>query len=149
MSSASGWKTSKKEAEVGLDQYLYRVPKGEKPVWVDSNELADWRKANQIHGWFVREMADGRDDYRPIRVWPDDLRRLRDLAAEVLDQQGRGDAGAARALDLLPPRPGFFFGSQEIDEWYWKKLEDTVRMLDAVLSDPHLPDWDIYYEASW
>lgn len=150
---------------MGLDQYLYRVPRGGKPelgpwpeepdfskgreAWAACNELAYWRKANQIHRWFVEEMADGLDDCRPVRVGPDELRRLRDLAVETLFWQGRGDAGAARARSLLPPRPGFFFGSQEIDEWYWKDLEDTVRMLDAVLSDPRLPDWDIYYEASW
>ena len=48
---------------MGLDMYLIRKPRGTK---IDSEELYEdvgyWRKANQIHNWFVNHVQDGIDD---------------------------------------------------------------------------------------
>jgi hypothetical protein len=30
-----------------------------------------------------------------------------------------------KAMDLLPPTAGFFFGAAEVDDWYWENLKDT------------------------
>ena len=73
--------------------------------------VAYWRKANAIHQWFVDNCANGEDDCRPMYVPREQLEELRDLVHETL---------AERDPDLLPPQGGFFFGSTDIDDWYWK-----------------------------
>ena len=52
------------------------------------------------------------------------------------------------ALDLLPPGDGFFFGSQDIDEWY---IEDIKYSLELFKSALELLDkgYSIIYDASW
>ena len=54
------------------------------------------------------------------------------------------------AKDLLPTTEGFFFGSQDYDEYYFEDLIDTKALLDKIFSDESVFDnWDFYYQASW
>jgi len=52
--------------------------------------IAYWRKANAIHGWFVRELANGKDECQRISVAREDLINLRNDCVNVLAM--RGDA---------------------------------------------------------
>jgi hypothetical protein len=53
-------------------------------------------------------------------------------------------------LELLPPTQGFFFGSDTIDEWYKKDIEDTIKVLEDELSVPKNGYGTSYeYYASW
>lgn len=98
-----------------------------------------WRKANMIHKWFVDNCQDGEDDCREYWVEAKQLVRLKELCESVLLQKDVG---------LLPTEEGFFFGSTEYDEYYFKELQDTVDGLENVLKlDP--ARWDFYYRASW
>jgi hypothetical protein len=100
-----------------------------------------WRKSNQIHNWFVKNVQDNEDDCREYHVGRTQLVELRDLCRKVLHDHSLAD-------DLLPARAGFFFGSTEYDEWYFGDLESTVAMIDrAVIKVPQ--DWDFYYQSSW
>ena len=107
---------------------------------VTQMEVAYWRKANAIHGWFV----DGKDDdCTPIQVSRENLVRLRDVCKELLV-----DKDTNKAEELLPPRGGFFFGSTDIDEWYWENVQETATLLDNILTE--VPeDWSFEYQASW
>ena len=109
-----------------------------------SYPVAYWRKANAIHGWFVRECAGGVDECQPIYVPREKLVELRDLCKSAVSEP-------AMAGDVLPPTAGFFFGSYEIDEWYMEDLNKTVEMLDHILD--LIPeeefDWSFIYQASW
>jgi hypothetical protein len=51
--------------------------------------------------------------------------------------------------ELLPPESGFFFGSTEIDEWYWNDIEHTIKMLEGLLNDEALKEYDFEYQSSW
>lgn len=102
-------------------------------------EAVYWRKANAIHKWFVDNVQDGTDDCGTYRVSRDQLARLKDLVLEVIDSE---DA------TLLPPSSGFFFGSTEVDDWYWQDLKSTYKQLDSVLEE--FPEsWDFEYHSSW
>lgn len=46
--------------------------------------VAYWRKANAVHGWIVRELADGVDECQRIYMDREDLIRLRDACVEGL-----------------------------------------------------------------
>ena len=111
-----------------------------------------WRKANAIHGWFVRECGGGIDECQPIHVPREKLIELRDACKSVLSVSvGARREDVAAQVGLLPTQ-GFFFGSYEMDEWYFADLKQTVEMLDHILSV--VPDdggwaWEFIYRASW
>ncbi|MEY4263472.1 MAG: hypothetical protein RL373_40 [Pseudomonadota bacterium] len=106
-----------------------------------SLEAMYWRKANAIHGWFVETVQDGEDNCREYEVDKEQLETLRDLCKDILEHP---DAERDEDLD---PTEGFFFGSYNKDEWYYKDLKDTVEGLDKVLA---LPDeYSFTYQASW
>ena len=99
-----------------------------------------WRKANQVHDWFVRNVQDGKDDCGEYYVSRDRLRELLAACNEALVNRNRAD-------EILPTASGFFFGSTEYDEWYWKDIERTAREIKRVLALPE----DVYfnYHSSW
>jgi hypothetical protein len=102
--------------------------------------VAYWRKANAIHAWFVENCQDGRDECQESYVDREQLQELLDLCEKALIDK---DA------DLLPPQSGFFFGSTEINEWYWDDLEHTAKVLSAILNDEKLERYSFYYQSSW
>lgn len=106
-----------------------------------------WRKDNQIHSWFVSNVQDGEDDCREYFVSREQLLELRDVCRKVV-------ADNSLAGDLLPPQGGFFFGSTELDEWYFQGVEQTIAILDRILTNPKFEEtgmasWDFYYQSSW
>jgi len=100
-----------------------------------------WRKANQIHGWFVHNVQRGEDDCKEYYVDREQLEALRSLCENIL-------ADKADAYDSLPTIGGFFFGSTDYDEYYFSELQNTVNLISHVL-DTVPNDWDFYYWSSW
>lgn len=98
-----------------------------------------WRKANAIHKWFVDNVQNGEDDCGRYYVSFESLKELKELCEEVLENP-------KKARELLPPCEGFFFGSTEINEWYFQDLNDTIKIITNVLENEL---GDIYYRASW
>ena len=104
-------------------------------------QVAYWRKANQIHKWFVDNVQDGEDNCREYSVDREQLQKLLDTCYKV-------KADASLADEYLPPSQGFFFGSNEIDEWYWQDIDSTIEMLTDTLT--HTPeDYGFTYQSSW
>ena len=88
--------------------------------------LCYWRKVNQIHGWFVDNIQEGTDDQDEYEVFVEDLEALLGLVDEALDNPDE-------ARGILPPMSGFFFGSSEIDEYYWYDLRQTKHALEEII----------------
>lgn len=104
-------------------------------------QVAYWRKANQIHKWFVDNVQDGEDNCREYSVDREQLQKLLDTCHKV-------KADASLADEYLPPSEGFFFGSNAIDEWYWQDIDSTIEMLTDTLA--HTPeDYGFTYQSSW
>ena len=103
-----------------------------------------WRKANQVHNWFVTKCAGGVDECQPIRVDSEQLAVLRGLCQAILDAPEA--ERTSKANELLPTTAGFFFGSTEVDEWYFEDLRRTVAILDKAIA---LDDVSLIYQASW
>lgn len=102
-----------------------------------------WRKANQIHGWFVRNVQDGEDDCNPYDVARSDLVALLDACRKVL-------ANRKLAAKLLPPAEGFFFGRYEYDDSYFEDVQRTADGLAALLEAvPEGSGWWFEYQSSW
>ncbi len=133
-----------------------------RPGWIDtagfsgisiSYPVGYWRKANAIHGWFVTNVQDGRDECQKSYVSPQNLRDLREACQAVLASRNNSSVNVAEVAEEngLAPTAGFFFGGQEYDEWYYNDLKYTVATIDR-LENKGLFDnaWtDIEYQASW
>ena len=121
-------------------------PTPQSPAMTISINVAYWRKANAVHGWFVQHCGGGVDECQRIYVDREQLAGLRQTCAEIL-----ADGTKEKAAELLPPTPGFFFGAYDEDnwwgDWYLEDLRDTVAQLDKALALP--PDWSFNYQASW
>jgi hypothetical protein len=101
-----------------------------------------WRKANAIHNWFVKELANGVDECQRIVVSKEDLLQLKDLCEKIISSKDDW-----MALALLPPKEGFFFGSTDVDEYYYADLEHTVEVINNAIS---IEDTEGFvYRASW
>lgn len=105
-------------------------------------QVGYWRKANQIHRWFVEHVQDGEDECVPHYVSEEQLANLLDLVDEVLKNH---DA----APDLLPSQAGFFFGDTGYDEWYFEDLEHTKKILLDVLAETNEYGVSFEYRSSW
>ena len=102
-----------------------------------------WRKSNAIHNWFVRELADGVDDCRPLELSTDKLRELVVLCEQVLEDH-------SKAGELLPTGLGFFFGATEYDEYYYGDLMHTADRLRYIVAEAEANSIDyLVYQASW
>ena len=152
---------------MGLDMYLYKKnyiwsgewvnPEAKQEVIVKTGgevdkhikpervkyvveEVAYWRKANSIHKWFVDNCQDGVDDCRNAYVDREKLEELLDLCKQV-------KADPDKAHELLPTQSGFFFGSTQYDEWYFEDINNTIEMLEGILSDETGDEFE--YHSSW
>lgn len=112
----------------------------ESPLQEVIAEVGYWRKANQIHQWFVDQVQNGEDRCQPHWVSREQLKSLRDTVLSVLNSPDR-------APELLPTCSGFFFGSTDYDQYYWRDLAHTVLMIDRALALPE--NWHFEYQSSW
>ena len=102
-------------------------------------EVGYWRKANQIHGWFVDNVQDGVDDCGTYQVSREKIAELLELCETAVREK----------KPMLEPRSGFFFGSVDVDEYYWSDMENTINILSKILDDKNLSDCEFYYRSSW
>jgi hypothetical protein len=107
-----------------------------------------WRKVNQVHGFFVDKCAGGEDNCQSIWVDPGLLRELRVTCEFLLDEKNSPDI-LDKIEENLPLAEGFFFGSREIDEYYWLGLEQTIPILNKAIELAEEHECEIYYRASW
>ena len=133
-------------------------------------EVGYWRKANQIHKWFVDNCQKGVDDCRDSYVGHDQLKELLDICVKVfrsivlvdakiqngltykdgkevpIMEDGKKIKSPAIAKKLLPACSGFFFGNEQYDQWYADDIERTIEILKDCLSDEQ---GSYYYHSSW
>ena len=107
-----------------------------------SYEAGYWRKANQIHKWFVDNVQEGNDNCGEYLVTTEQLERLLEQVNEVLRNRDK-------ANELLPTANGFFFGSDSYDEGYFDDLIQTKAIIENVLSMDDIRKYDFYYSSSW
>jgi hypothetical protein len=138
-------------------------------------EIAYWRKANQIHRWFVENVQEGNDDCKAYRVSKEQLKELLDSVTTVLQgsklvaakitngytvkstgtqiieepilQDGKTIVDPSVASALLPTQKGFFFGHTDYDQFYIEDLEHTRDALTAALAEAG--NSNFYYQSSW
>ena len=120
---------------MGLDMYLFRREK--RP---EGEEVAYWRKANQIREWFDQHVGVANCHETPLTK-----EILLDLHNDCISVLNNHDL----APIIMPTSEGFFFGSTEYDEWYFEDLKDTLKMLDKVLKETDWETEEVYYYEWW
>lgn len=166
------------------DTYTFLVKRGgkklpkevlnPKKIYEITEEVAYWRKANQIHNWFVKNVVDDEDTYIGEDTWVsrENLEKLLDVCEQVIKasklvkgeiqngikyedgkaiaimEKGKYIKDPTVAQELLPTQEGFFFGSTEYNEWYLDDVKYTVKMLKEALKDTS-DTGSFYYSASW
>jgi len=122
-----------------------------------------WRKANQVHAWFIDYVAPNSvDNCEPFDVTVDQLEELVDICDTLLTYRGlymsdeiTEDSLLGHCNELLPPQSGFFFfGCTDIDVWYWGDILRTYSKLREIVDWAKAESeadrwWDLSYRASW
>ncbi|MBV7508449.1 hypothetical protein KW850_24850 [Bacillus sp. sid0103] len=106
-------------------------------------EVAYWRKANQIHNWFVENLHNGEDE--PCfsqEVTKENLQDLNNLCLQVLQQK-------EPPINFLPTRPGCFFGNLSYDSYYYREIEETQELLAALIKNFNFETHYLLYQCSW
>ena len=117
-----------------------------------TEEVAYWRKSNQIHNWFVNNVQDGEDDCGNYYVSNENLTTLVNLCKstlELLDKSEKDEDGTfiINEEDIeLQTTAGFFFGNTEYNQYYYDDLKDTIEQLEPLLED-EVGDYE--YSSSW
>lgn len=126
------------------------ILEGIKPERVSyiEEQVGYWRKANQIHNWFVQNVQ-GEDDCKEYYVQIDDLINLLDLCKQVKENPSKAET-------LLPTTTGFFFGDTDYGEFYMNDIDNTIEILEQVLSEKvkdkngrEYYSGDYFYSSSW
>jgi hypothetical protein len=120
----------------------------EYPSVVVGVKILQWRKANQIHEWFVQNVQDGEDDCKDYYVSRENLEELLAVLGSLIKAKHNG-ADESTFEDILPTQSGFFFGGTEYDEYYWSEVERTYESINAILSNEKFTDFDFEYSSSW
>jgi hypothetical protein len=122
---------------MGLDLYFYKNNKGK-----EQEMIGQFRKVNFLVNFF-----EGYGDVENLVPLPIEESWVRDLIAccdEVLKDHCKAD-------EILPTCSGFFFGSTDYDEYYWKDLKYTLEEVTKIL-DEDIVDWNnevVEYCDSW
>ena len=113
-----------------------------------TEQVAYWRKFNALHGWFIENCGGGVDECQDISVDEEKLTELLGTLKEV-------SSNFSKAKELLPPTQGFFFGSDEVDEYYKEEVNSTIETIEELLKEHELSkQYGLYsgefeYRASW
>ena len=108
-----------------------------------SEEVMYWRKANQIHNWFVKNSTRNKN-----------INNLEDLYLdieglfELLKICKKIDEDNTLAKELLPTTNGFFFGSTDYDDHYFNQIRSTIVALEEILAEDNSHSY-FRYSASW
>ena len=107
------------------------------PTYIEK-EVGYWRKFNALHGYIVDEFAGGLDNCEQIYLSKEDLQKILDTLIEVYE---------TKDATKLPPTEGFFFGSTDVDEYYWDDVKQSIEAFKTYAADD---EWvDYFYTASW
>lgn len=113
----------------GSDFAVTRTPDEVKEVFKQEREHhyslhdAYFRKVNFIYEYFRNKLEE-----ECCKATKKDIEDLIDTCKDVLVHKGDEDY----AKLYLPTTAGFFFGSTEYDEWYWKDVKDCKKQMEKI-----------------
>lgn len=163
---------------IDLEKCGKKIPLVLEKVTYIEEDAGYWRKANQIHKWFVDNVQDGEDDCGTYDVSIEQLKELLILCKEVKEkaiiedghvkngerlvdgkflpimEEGKIIKNADEIAKILPTTDGFFFGSTDYNQYYMQDIEYTINLIEEQLKrDKELKGKNIFtyleYHSSW
>jgi len=153
------------------------------PVKLNKVEYIDeeagyWRKANEIHKWFVNNVQNGVDDCKTYDVSIEQLKELLKLCKKVKEkailkegkiangqryqngewetvyEDGKYIENAEEIAEILPTQSGFFFGNTDYNEFYLYDIEETITIIKRQIKRAkELEEQGVFsylqYQSSW
>ena len=106
-----------------------------------------WRKANAIHGWFVRECANGVDECQDIYVTRDKLIELRDECSKALANRHNATPNqkADRVINLQENGDPNEVITHIMDEF--KKQSSNVKS-NTIVAEPLAPTEGFFFGST-
>ena len=118
-----------------------------------AQHIGYWRKANQIHKWFVDNIQDGIDDQKIYEISEEELKTLLKICTDIKETCILNDKEMIENVDipkkLLPTCEGFFFGSYGYDKNYLLDIEDTISIVSNVLKEVDFDEEVVEYTSWW
>jgi hypothetical protein len=104
------------------------------------HEVTYWRKFNAIHNYFVTNHQGGVDECQTTEIPKDGLVKLLSILKEVAE---------TKDSSLLEPVSGFFFGSTDVDDYYFEDVKDAIDRISKVIEETDWENERVFYRASW
>jgi hypothetical protein len=102
--------------------------------------VAYWRKFNALHNWFVTHVQVGIDNCAHYEL---DKDVLIDLLETLLNTKSENDPSE------MMPVSGFFFGSTDVDEYYWERIEKAIDEISNLIDNTNWDKERLFYTSSW
>ena len=130
---------------MGLDMYLERRKKKTNNV-IDTiinqkyEEVFYWRKAYAINNYFDN-LVNGLENLKKYSVSFEDIRELKNRIVRILNDH-------SLASEFLPTQFSLLAGDTVYDDFYFKKLKDTLKGLKEI-TEKDFEEYDYFYSAWW
>ncbi|MCM3729023.1 hypothetical protein M3226_25620 [Neobacillus cucumis] len=105
-------------------------------------EVAYWRKANQIHNWFVVHVSNGLDECGTYEITKESIQELHNLCIRILSKK-------IPPQKVLPTKSGFYFGSTDYDHFYFYEIKRTASIFEEILKNLPFDTHYLVYNFSW
>lgn len=112
----------------------------------EKTELAYFRKVNFLLPFFCYE--ENCSDIEIDKYQVEDLVNACQTILDTLKTSGT-QAATEVANEMLPTEGGFFFGSTEYDEWYFKDVEDVLNKFTTILDNTDWENETVYMHCWW
>ena len=121
---------------MGLDQYLN--------VYCENfDKQFTYRKVNFLRGWMIRNTSlTENDNCKEVTVPLERLKELLKNCNDVLNNHDKAD-------ELLPSHSGFFFGTYDYDEWYFRGVEQVRDDLNEIIKIDMEYDIEFITYSDW
>ena len=171
----ANYEHNKVEGKISLKKQENPIKVNLKRVTYIEEQMGYWRKANQIHNYFVANIQEGKDDCGDydlsIEIVFDLLDRCKKVKESLSNSKthfvkvknrwnSEGDtfidvevfSNTDLAQELLPTESGFFFGGTEYNKYYLETISNTINILEEILLENDNPEYlkeEHYYSSSW
>ena len=102
-----------------------------------------------IHEWFVLHTQNGQDECQPSFVDKEQFEALLKACQKVISFKNNQVDLEIAAKAYLPTTTGFFFGSQNYDDYYIQYIKEIADLIKNILKDDDFDTYYYIYHASW
>ncbi|HDW3968936.1 TPA: hypothetical protein RMT52_005127 [Escherichia coli] len=124
---------------MGLDIYFESQPKNELNNESSRKQIGYFRKFNALVGWMERNVGEVKN-CELLELTMNDICFLKAHLMHINE---------SNCEEILPVTEGFFFGSQEYDEYYWLDVVELKELVDEIIENHDFHNNRLTFCAWW